>query len=295
MAAGQKIRKKRLGSYPVVSVVFSTTLSMVVFGLFVVIIAFGSTFTQQLRENIEIQVFLEQDATTNKIRQIEGLLEGSTYRSQADNALTFTSRDDAAELLKEATGDDFVGFLDENPLRPVFSMKINEEYQTEAQLSTLKAELERVDGIYEVTYIQDLTEQINQNISRVALIVVSIAILLIIVVIVLINNTIRLALFSQRFLIRSMQLVGATKGFIRRPFLNRAFMQGLLAGILASGILFVILENAKNQVEELAGIFDYQLLAIIFTIILAVSAVLSVVSASQALNRYMKMSLDDLY
>lgn len=286
--------KKRLGAYPSASVVFSTTLSMLIFGIFIVVIVFGRQFSNQILENIEIQVFLEKDASLSKRRQIETILQDKEFVA-GETGITFISREKAAEDFMAETGEDFVKFLGDNPLRDVFTVRLNKDFTDAESIQTIKYSIQDIDGVYEVTYVENLSEQIKVNINKIALVIISISLILIFVVVVLINNTIKLALFSQRFLIRSMQLVGATKGFIRRPFLLRAFAQGILAGSIASTGLFALLENGKYQIEDFDGLFDYQILAAILAVVLMSSALLSVVSAWRALNKYMSMTLDELY
>ena len=141
----------------------------------------------------------------------------------------------------------------------------------------------------------DLVDSINNNLFKVGIIMGAFILILIITVIMLINNTIRLALFSQRFLIRSMQLVGATRGFIRKPFLVRAFFFGLLAGIIASAILFGLFEYTKDTIEGFAALQNTKQMGLLFLSLSIMGGALSVFSTLRSVNKYLTMSLDELY
>jgi cell division transport system permease protein len=172
---------------------------------------------------------------------------------------------------------------------------VSEEFQSSEQLTIIAKELEAVPGVFEVSYMTDLVDSINKNLFKVSLIMGGFILILIVTVIMLINNTIRLALFSQRFLIRSMQLVGATRGFIRKPFLVRAFLFGILAGILASAILYGLLEYTKGNIEGFAALQNTELMLLLFAGLSIMGGLLSGFSTLRAVNKYLNMSLDELY
>lgn len=290
-------KKTRLGRFKFVSVLFSTTLSLFIVGLFGVIVIQAKTLTAIIRENIEVQVFLNKGLSEQDINRIGTSLKNKPYVLQKDEepSITFISQDEAAASFLEDTGEDFTKFLDDNPLRDSYTIAIAEEYQTAEQIEELVEEIQLIDGVFEVTYMADLVESINQNLTKVALVMGGFILILIFTVVMLINNTIKLALFSQRFLIRSMQLVGATRGFIRKPFLGRALAFGILAGIIASGLLMGIIEYTKANIDGFAMLQDYTLLYYLFGALVIIGALLSVLSTLQAVNKYLNMSLDELY
>ena len=172
---------------------------------------------------------------------------------------------------------------------------VAEEFQSSEQLTLIAKELETQPGVFEVSYMTDLVDSINKNLFKVSLMMGGFILILIVTVIMLINNTIRLALFSQRFLIRSMQLVGATRGFIRKPFLVRAFIFGVLAGVLASSILFGLLEYTKGNIEGFAALQNTELMLLLFAALSVMGGLLSGFSTLRAVNKYLNMSLDELY
>ena len=289
--------KKQLGYFKFGSVLFSTTLSLFIVGLFGIILIQASSLTKMIRENIEIQVFLDKGLSPEQLAQIrKNLAERPFVLAKEDSVqLRFISNKEAAETFIKNTGEDFTKFLEDNPLRDSYVFSVAEEFQSSEQLTIIAKELESVPGVFEVSYMTDLVDSINKNLFKVSLIMGGFILILIVTVIMLINNTIRLALFSQRFLIRSMQLVGATRGFIRKPFLVRAFLFGILAGILASAILFSLLEYTKGNIEGFAALQNTELMLLLFATLSVMGGLLSGFSTLRAVNKYLNISLDELY
>ena len=290
-------KKTKLGSYKFISVLFSTTLSLFIVGLFGVIVIQAKTLTSIIRENIEIQIFLNTNISEENNKRIGELLKSKPYvlEKEEGKVISYVSREEAAATFLIDTGEDFTKFLDDNPLRDSYTFSIKEEFQTAEQIGEIVEEMESLDGVFEVTYMNDLVESINQNLMKVSMVLGAFILILIVTVIMLINNTIRLALYSQRFLIRSMQLVGATKGFIRKPFLTRSFGYGALAGVLASALLLGLIEYAKSNVDGFNLLQNQQLLLLLFAGLVIFGAFLSLFSTLRSVNKYLNMSLDELY
>jgi cell division transport system permease protein len=290
-------KKTKLGSYKFVSVLFSTTLSLFIVGLFGVIVIQAKTLTSIIRENIEVQIFLNTNISEENNKHIGELLKSKPYvlEKEEGKVISYVSREEAAATFLMDTGEDFTKFLDDNPLRDSYTFSIKEEFQTAEQIAEIVEEMESLEGVFEVTYMNDLVESINQNLMKVSMVLGGFILILIVTVIMLINNTIRLALYSQRFLIRSMQLVGATKGFIRRPFLTRSFGYGALAGVLASVLLLGLIEYAKSNVDGFNLLQNQQLLLLLFAGLVVFGAFLSLFSTLRSVNKYLNMSLDELY
>jgi cell division transport system permease protein len=250
-----------------------------------------------IRENIEIQVFLDKGLSQQQLAELRKDLAKKPFVLQTEDSvyLRFISNKEAAETFIKNTGEDFTKFLEDNPLRDSYVFSVSEEFQSSEQLTLIAKELETQPGVFEVSYMTDLVDSINKNLFKVSLIMGGFILILIVTVIMLINNTIRLALFSQRFLIRSMQLVGATRGFIRKPFLIRAFLFGVLAGILASGILYALLEYTKGNIEGFASLQNTELMLLLFVGLTVTGGFLSGISTLRSVNKYLNMSLDELY
>ena len=162
-------------------------------------------------------------------------------------------------------------------------------------MASIAKTLEGLAGVFEVEFVENLVQAINQNIAKIAMILGGFAFILIIVVIVLINNTIKLALFSQRFLIRSMQLVGAKSSFIRKPFLLRSVAHGVAGALIASMSLIILAEYAYSQVNELLLLKDNKLMILLVGFLVLLGGLIGLFSSLRSVNKYLKLSLDELY
>ena len=294
----RKPRKKRkLGSYPFISVTFSITLALLVIGLFGLLLVHTNRLTTIIQENVEVQVFLKKDIQPGERNRIQRVLTSKRYvpKNEEQTLVRFISRDEAAAQFIEDTGEDFTELLGENPLRDLFVLNVGQEYQSLDSLELIEQELEALTGVYEVSYVESLVRSINQNLTKISVILMGFAVILLLVVVILINNTIKLALFSQRFLIRSMQLVGATAGFIKRPFLNRAIFYGALAGLFTSGILYGLYQSALTKIEDLKQLQDEQSILILYGVLVLLGMIVAYLSTLLAVKRYLKTSLDELY
>lgn len=294
----RKPRKKRkLGSYPFISVTFSITMALLVIGLFGLLLVHTNRLTTIIQENVEVQVFLKKDIQPGERNRIQRVLTSKRYVPQNDEQtlVRFVSREEAAEQFIKDTGEDFTQLLGENPLRDLFVLNVGQDYQSVDSLQLIEKELEALSGVYEVSYVESLVRSINQNLTQISMILLGFAVILLIVVVILINNTIKLALFSQRFLIRSMQLVGATGGFIKRPFLNRALLYGALAGIFTSGLLYGLYQSALNRIEDLKQLQDENSILILYGTLVLLGMIVAYLSTLLAVKRYLKTSLDELY
>lgn len=290
-------KKKKLGSFPYVSVVFSITLALFVIGLFGLLILHSNKLKDSIRDTITIQIYLDKFVTENDKIRINRILNRKPYIAREDDValVEFISKEDAAELFVEQTGEDFVQFLGDNPLRDAFSIKIDPKYQQMDSLKTIESDLNSLESVFEVVYVQSLVQTINRNVAKISLVLVGFTLILLITIVVLINNTIKLALFSQRFLIRSMQLVGAKAGFIIMPFVRRAGVHGVLSGIIASALLFALLTYANSVIEELKRLQSREELILLFGVITILGLGIGILSTYRAVKKYLRMSLDELY
>ncbi|MBG8555367.1 MULTISPECIES: cell division protein FtsX [Hymenobacter] len=290
-------RKKKLGSYPHTMVVFSITLALLVIGLFGLLLLHAHRLSEVVKENLEMQVYLERDLPEAQLLRLQQTFAAKPFIAFRDNQpqVRFLSKEEGARQFVEQTGEDFQQFLGDNPLRDAYILKINPEFTDKAGLARVEKELRAETGVFEVQYVQSLIESINHNLRNISLVLLGFAAVLTIVVVVLINNTIKLALFSQRFLIRSMQLVGATSMFIQRPFLRRATWQGFVSGLLAALLLLALLQYAYLRVEELRLLRDERLLAVLLVFLVALGSFIGFISSFRAVRKYLRLSLDELY
>ena len=290
-------QKRKLGSFPFLSVIFSITLSLVVMGTFGIAFIYLKTLTSIVQSNVEVQVYLDKSISDHDVKRLEKIMTTRPYiRSEGTiENIKFVSKETAAEIFVKDTGEDFTKFLGDNPLRDAFSLKITNQYQSVDSLKSIEKDLRRLSGVYEVVFQESLVASINKNLRKIGIFLLGMTIILLVAVIVLINNTIRIALFSQRFLIRSMQLVGATKRFIRWPFLKRSLIYGLISGVLASGIIFSLIQFTQYQIDDLNKLYSQEPLFILFVILIFLGLLISYFSTLSSMRRYFKISLDELY
>ena len=289
-------RKKKLGGYPAVGVVISMTLALLVIGLFGLLVIYSQELEHQVRLNIRMQVFLKSSITENQRLQIENTLRSQDYVSTAtEESITFVSKEEAAEEFIKATGEDFKKFLGDNPLRDAFLVTIDPKRHTVSELEKIKADIQKMSGVFQVEYLESLIESVNKNFTNIGLFLAGVIAILMLTVILLINNTLRIALFSQRFLIRSMQLVGAKKSFIQLPFLVRAAGYGLLAGVIAGALLIGLTNYAEQHISDLTLLHNESKLLTLIAITTIIGIFIALASTYFCIRRYLKMSLDDLY
>jgi cell division transport system permease protein len=292
-----KIRKKKLGSYPFVSTVFSITLALVVTGVFGTLLIFSKEIERKVRENFTIQVYLKTNVNEAQRLQVAKNLSAQNFLPQdkKETNIRFKSKEQAAEEFIKDTGEDFRQFLGENPLRDMFEVVIAPEFQNTESLAKIRTTVEQINGVFQVDYPASTISSVNENMATIGLVLMGVAVLLLIAVVVLINNTLRLALFSQRFLIRSMQLVGAKSWFIQRPFLFRAAIHGLAAGLLAAGLITGLVYLATERIEVLQLIQNRSRMTVLLGSLILMGIFVAVLSTYRAVNKYLKLSLDELY
>jgi cell division transport system permease protein len=207
----------------------------------------------------------------------------------------YIPKEKAALQLKKELGEDFIGFLGYNPLLPTIDLRLKAEFASLESVSSIEKKLLSNPEVKEVFYQKDLLEMVNQNIARISLIILAFSAVLMIVAIALINNTIRLSVYSRRFLIRTMQLVGATRHFIRRPFIVNGVINGLVSAILAIGLLLVVISFAFQEIPELIQMVDTGMYLLLILFILALGIVISWFSTFLAVRKYLRMKTDELY
>lgn len=285
-------KRIRLGNYPAISVVIGITLALFILGAFGVIVVHANKFSEIVREDVEIQVFLLKTTTENQRNKIKQEIISKNYVAGEVN---FMSKEEAAQEFIEETGEDFFSILENNPLHDALLVNIKPEFVESNKMKRIRSELEALNGVFEVHYVDSLVEDINSNIQKAGLILILLFVAFLITAIILINNTIKLALFSQRFLIRTMQLVGANAAFIQRPFLIRASIHGFLSALIAIIALSGMLYFAYNEIEDLKILYDREKLGIIFAGLMIIGVIIGFASSYKAISKYLKMSLDELY
>jgi cell division transport system permease protein len=218
-------------------------------------------------------------------------LDGQYYVKSTE----YIPRNRAAERLKTELGEDFVGFLGYNPLLPSIELRIKAPYANADTLRAIEKKLLANPGIKEVYYQKSLVDAINSNIEKISIILLGFSGILLFIAIVLINNTIRLAVYSRRFIIRSMQLVGATEGFIRRPMLVRSIFHGLISAFIALLMLMLLTYFALEEIPELVELQNPFMLILLVAFIFILGSLISWFSTWMAVRKYLRMRTDLLY
>jgi cell division transport system permease protein len=299
MGTGKKLyrNKKTLGSYPYFTVMFSITLSMIVIGLLGLILSHAQKLSFLVKESIEVNVFLKNETNDSLKTVLQNTISHRSYVLYKNNQpqITYISKDEARKKFIATYGEDFTKVLDENPLYASFSMKIRPEYSDSLNMKKISEQLSAMNGVKEVYYQEALINKINKNIKTVSTVLAVLGVILLLASVLLINNTIKLALYSQRFLIRSMQLVGATRWFIQGPFLWRSLLQGMISGMIAAGLLFGMMHFAYGEMKELNELKQEQLMYMLYGGLIALGSLIGFLSSFRAVSTYLKMSLDELY
>ncbi len=291
--------KKRIGSYPYIGVLVNITLALFITGLLGLILIYTYQFSIRTKENVEVEVYLRRDVNENqrlsiqkKLTQLDFVLKDEKGKPR----IRFMASEDAAKMMRQEAGVEFEEFLvGENRLPDAYYINVEESYYQKDKMALLKAQIESIEGVYEVDFKDKYIEEITKNLQTISYIFFAFALVFFVAAIILIDSGVRLALFSQRFLIRSMQLVGATPFFIKKPFLRRAFIHGIIGGIIAYILVLILAKGFALWIPELNA-FDYMgsILGLGF-IILVLGVSINTISAYIAVSKYLYMRLDDLY
>lgn len=292
----KKIAKKTFGNFPFISVIFSVTLSLLLLGLFSFFLLSSFNVKNYLESNTEINIYLNKKISPSQIEQIKRTLYTKEYSlTNTESTLNYVSSEEAAKNFQSEIGEDFIDFLGNNPLRDLIVLKINSDYFDLERLNIIESDILKIPGVYQVEYSKELIDNINKNVANISFVFIGLFLILLIISVILINNTLRIALFSQRFLIRSMQLVGATANYILRPFLFRGMIYGLIAGIISSGLLYFIIEIADRRITNLELVISLEQLGVIFISLIFTGIIMVILSTYSAVSKYLNSSLDELY
>jgi len=273
------------------STIISISLVLFMLGLLGLILLNAQKISNHVKENIGFSLYLHEDISERQLQSLRTDLISKTYTKHID----YTNKEQAAELLKKDLGEDFVDFLGYNPLSASLDLYLKADYAEQNIIEDITKELKKYPAVKEVIYQKDLVAEVNNNIRKIGLVLLAFSALLLVVVIALINNTIRLAIYSKRFLIKTMQLVGATGGFIRRPFVARGVLNGILSALIAILLLLGVLYTAKQNFPALVELQDFNIYLILFSIVIVLGILISWISTSLAVRKFLRMQSGDLH
>ena len=281
---------KRLRSSYASSVI-SISLVLFMLGLLGLLVLDAKKISDYVKEHVQLNIFLKDNLEDAELKKYIASINQLPYVRSS----RYVSKEEALDSLKKDLGEGAVGMLESNPLPATMDVNIYASYARPDSLEKIKEILSSNKNVLEVTYQQNEVDKMNKNFSTLAMLILVVCSLLIFIAMVLINNTIRLSLYSKRFLIKSMQLVGATKSFIRWPFLKRGLLHGLIAGLVSIVLLSGIIYMIQQRFPEFVQLSDMKILGILFVGVIIFGFILSGFSTYFAINRHLKRSVDDLY
>lgn len=273
--------------------IFSVAMVLFLIGFFGLVILHAQRLVTLFKERVNVIVEIESGTDKTDIYNLKTKLENSPYVKEG--SVVFTSKEEAAELLREDFGEEFLKMDFQNPLYDVLSFNLRAAYMEQSKIKEIKASILVNQYINDVYYQEGLVDDIARNIQKLGYLALGLAILFLLVAITLIHNTIKLALYSNRFLIKNMELVGASWGFISKPYFIRSIKNGLLSGMTAVSLLIIILLLAQRELPELRNLQDPILFSSLFLALILMGIFISGVSTWYIVNKYLKMRVDDLY
>ncbi len=274
-----------------ISTIFSIALVLLMLGMLGLILVHAKNLSNYVKENIVLNIIVDEGAKETEILAFKKSLDNNIAVKQTQ----YVNKEVAQHNLTKDLGEDFVNFLGYNPLLSTIDVYLKADYANNQNIENLKKTIEKDAIVKEVVYQSSLIDMVNKNIKTISLIVLGFAGILLIIAIALINNTIRLAIFSQRFLIKSMQLVGATKNFIRQPFILVAVFHGLIASFISIIILLGLLYYAQKELPEILILRNLTEFGIVFLGMIIIGIFITALSTWFAVSKYLRLKIYDLY
>ena len=282
-------KRRLLTSY--FSVIVSITLVLFLLGFFGFLVFSTKKLANHFKEQVTVTILIKDEAKSADIAQLQKTLSVASFVK----SLRFISKDEAAETFSKDIGEDFVSFIGTNPLQNVIDLSLKADYAEPDRMAEIKRELEQNSFVSEVVYDQSLVALIHENVNRIGLISLVFSALFTFVSVLLINASIRLSIYSKRFIIKTMQLVGATRSFIRRPFIRTNVRLGILSAFLAILLFYGALLAIVKSYPEFSILLDNTILCIVFIGILAMGILISWLSTYFATQRFLNLNTNDLY
>ena len=283
------IGRKTKTSYA--SAIIGISLVLFLLGTLGWIVINGRTLTRLFQEDIIVTANFHDNVKPESVQQMAGILEQQPFIKK----VKVITKEEALEIANQAEGQDIAEFLGMNPLFASIELNLRAPYVNRDSLDKVRQFILQSNVVREVTYPEVAVESINRNFRNINLILGAISLLLFLVVVVLIDNTVRLAMYSNRFLIKTMQMVGATRYFISRPFDRRAVINGFLAGIIAVALLWLVSFLAMRRLPELRLLQDDFMMVILFTGMILTGILISLISTHRSVVKYLKTHIEDLY
>ena len=285
-----EVVKRRLTSSYLTTVI-SISLVLFLLGIVGFLILNVQNISRNVKENIGINIELKDNIREADIQQFRKVLDAKKFVKSTE----YITREQAAIETQKALGEDFISFLGFNPLPASIKVKLNASWANTDSILKIESDLKKYNQISEMYYRKTLIHEINDNVRKISIIISSFTILLLLIAFTLINNTIRLSIYSKRFLIHTMKLVGATRRFIRRPFVYKSIYYGLLSAMIAILLLLGTIYIVQNQIEGIIDFVDPKILGLLFAGVIFTGILISTVSTFFAVNKYLNLNTDALY
>ena len=269
----------------------STTLVLLLLGLVVFFVLAAHNLSIYVRENINFSVLISDDMKEAAILKLQKRLDKEPFVKQTE----YISKKQALKEQTEAMGTDPEEFLGYNPFTASIEIKLHSDYANSDSIAKIEKLIKKNTNIQEVLYQRELIDLVNENIRNISLVLLTLAVVLTLISFALINNTIRLAIYSKRFLIHTMKLVGASWGFIRRPFLRRNIWSGVLAGIMADAILMGAAYWLVSYEPELIRVITPEVMLLVSGSVLVFGIIITFLCAYLSINKYLRMKASTLY
>lgn len=284
-AATKKLRSSYL------TTTISIALVLFLLGMIGLLLLNASRVSSYVKENLCLTVTFAPDTRDAEIRQIEKQL----LTLPQVKTVRYIDKEEAAREMEANLGENFLDMLDENPLLPSMEVKLFAQYANEEGMSAIAETVRAFKPVRDVNFEKDVVNLIHENVRKISLVLLGFSALMLLVAITLINNTVRLMVYSKRFLIRTMQLVGATRGFIRRPFVASAVVQGLVGGAVANAMLAVVVFFSARELPGIVGFNNPFSLSALFAVVFVTGVALTLISTTLSVNKYLNLRTADLY
>ncbi len=284
-----RLKRRLFKSY--ITTTVSITLVLFLVGIMSLLILNAGRLSEYVRENVGFTLMLQDNVREVEVLQLQKTLNASKYVKSSE----YVDKETAASQLMDDLGEDFVGFLGFNPLFSSIEVRLRSEYMNPDSLSILEKNFLEFSQVREVYYQRDLVDTINENVKKISLMLIIFSALLLFIFSTLINNTIRISVYSQRFIINTMKLVGATRSFIRRPFILKSMLFGVLGGLIANCSLIFLVVSYQKEFQGILDLEQVETVGLTFFIVLAFGILITWISTYFSVNKYLDLTYDKLF
>lgn len=274
-----------------VSVIISLSLVLFVVGLLSLVLINAQKLSNYVKENIGFSIMIKEDVKEIELIEFNKILDAEDFTKST----RFISKEQATKELEQDLGEDFVNFLGFNPIMASIDVKLNSSYANNDSLQNISSRLEKSDVVYEVFYQKNLIKKLNSNVGKISFFLICISLILFFIAFALINNTIRLSVYSKRFIIRTMRLVGAENSFIQKPFLISGVYQGLYSAIFAIFMLLGSIQLIQKETASILNINDLQNIGLVFIVLFCSGIIISGTSTFFAVRKFIYLNEGELY